>query len=69
MSSHSAEAPVATMTAWPRYSTPRAQTRNGRSREVHVIDVDVDEARPEPLRLGAHRGHEVRPLDAVGKPG
>ena len=36
-------------------------------REVHAIDVDVDDARPEALRLGAHRGHEVRPLDAVGE--
>ena len=33
--------------------------------EVDAIDVDVDEPRPEPLGLGAHRGHQVGALDAV----
>ena len=33
--------------------------------EVDAVDVDVDEARAEPLGLGAHRGHQVGALDAV----
>ena len=63
--SHSADAPVATMTDWARYSVPRAQIRNGRSGEVDPVDVDVDDPRPEPLGLGAERGHQVGALDAV----
>ena len=38
-------------------------------REVDAVDVDVDEARSEALGLGAHRGHQLRALDALGKPG
>ena len=34
-------------------------------REVDPVDVDVDDARAEALRLGAHRGHQLRALDAV----
>ena len=33
--------------------------------EVHAVDVDVDEPRPEALGLGADRGHQVGALDAV----
>ena len=56
------------MTASARYSVPRAQMRNGR-REVHAVDIDVDEPRPEPLGLRAERGHQVGTLHAVGKAG
>ena len=35
--------------------------------EVHLVDIDIDQARAEALGLGAHRGHQVRTLDAVGE--
>ena len=35
--------------------------------EVDPIDVDIDEARPEALGLGAHRGHQLGALDALGE--
>ena len=53
------------MSAWPRYSTPRAQMRNGRSRQVDAVDVDVDDLRSEALGLGAEQVHQVRALDPV----
>ena len=43
---------------------PDAERARG---EVDAIDVDVDEAGTEPLGLGAHRGHQVGALDALGK--
>ncbi len=39
------------------------------TREVDVIDVDVDDLRAEPLGLVAHGCHEVRALDSLGKTG
>ena len=37
--------------------------------EIDAVDVDVDQARPEALGLGAERGHQVGALDAVGEAG
>ncbi len=49
----------------PRYSTPRAQARNGRRREVHAVDVHVHDVRAEPLGLGAEAAHQLRAVDAL----
>ena len=65
--SHRAEAPVATITAWARYSVPRAQMPERALGEVDPVDVDIDHPGTEALRLGAHRGHQLRALDAVGE--
>ena len=62
-----ADAPVATMTASARCSTPPAQSRKGRSAEVDALDVLVHEAGPEAGRLLAEEVHQLGALDAVRK--
>ena len=65
--SQSADAPVATMTDWARYSVPRAQSRNGRSEKSTRSMSTSTIWRAEALGLGPERGHEVRALDAIGE--
>ena len=55
------------MTAWARYSVPRAQIRNGRSEKSTRSMSTSIRLRPEALGLGAERGHQVGALDAVGE--
>ena len=65
--SHSADAPVATITDWAAVldaARPQPERPLG---EVDAVDVDVDDLGPEALRLGAERGHQVGALDAVGE--
>ena len=39
------------------------------AREVHPLDVGVDDAGPETLRLLAEEGHQLRALDALREAG
>ena len=65
--SHSAEAPVATITASPRYSTPARPDPERPAGEVDPVDVDVDDPAAEALGLGPEGGHQLGALDAVGE--
>ena len=53
------------MTVWPRYSVPAGPDAERPGREVDPVHVHVEDAGPEPLGLGAERGHQVRALDPV----
>ena len=62
-----AEAPVAMMTlsaVWRGAARGHAEGPRG---EVHRLDVHVHDAGAEALRLGAHVGHQLRAVDALGE--
>ena len=67
MSSQIADAPVAMITLSPRYSVPRAQTRNGRAEKSTRSMSTSTSCRAEALRLLAEAVHELRPVDALGE--
>ena len=57
------------MTESAVYSTLSAHTRNGRVGEIDRVDIDVDEARTEALRLLAELLHQLGTLDALWEAG
>jgi hypothetical protein len=67
--SHSADAPVATITASARYSMPRAHSpERPAAREVDPVDVDVERsALPKRSAWARNFCHQLRALDAVGE--
>ena len=65
--SHSADAPVATIDGLGAVLGAARPDPERALGEVDPVDVDVDDARAEALGLGAHRGHQLGPLDAVRK--
>ncbi len=69
MSSHIASAPVAMITDSPRYSVPRAQTRNGRL-EKSTLSMSTSMS-VEPKRAACSRKRFIRsgPSMPSGKPG